>query len=358
MPFHLFSTDEEADIFQLMMQVALAALLLIIYNFSDQILSIRERRRARNREGAVRSLQQKELVLARWKHAKDAAIKHAGKLHANLSRRFSHREHPDDFEILHNLDIQEDNFPISTDNAGNSSDSQQSSMGLDNSKHPASLHTAEDGPQNQGRLGLEIEGKKSKEKVLKEKEIRTDSQIFKYAYAQIEKEKSQERQFQNLTFSGVVSVATGDEIKKRPLIEVGFKDLTLTLKGKKRCLLKCLTGKIMPGRITAVMGPSGAGKTTFMTALAGKATGCTRSGLVLINGKPEPIYSYKKIVGFVPQDDIVHGNLTVEENLRFSAWCRYVFPQRLQVQCHGAITLLLLKYTNLFQFVIVDACFN
>ncbi|PHU03914.1 ABC transporter G family member 28 [Capsicum chinense] len=70
------------------------------------------------------------------------------------------------------------------------------------------------------------------------------------------------------------------------------------------------------------MGPSGAGKTTFLSALTGKAAGCTVTGVILINGKPEPVQSYKKITGFVPQDDIVHGNLTVEENLWFSAWCR------------------------------------
>ncbi|XP_021744131.1 ABC transporter G family member 24-like [Chenopodium quinoa] len=315
------SKEQNIHTYGIMLIIALVALLLIIYNFSDQILSIRERRRARNREGAARSVQQKELVRARWKVAKDAATKHAGKLQANLSRRFSNRNHPENFEILHDLDVQEDSFPLPTNNAGNSS-ALQLSTGLEGPINRSGLHIPEGGPHNPARLGLEIKGKNSKEKILKEKEIRTDSQIFKYAYAQIEKEKSQERQYENITFSGVVSLATGDEQKKRPLIEVGFKDLTLTLKGKQRCLLKCLTGKIMPGRITAVMGPSGAGKTTLMSALAGKETGCKKSGLVLINGKPESIHSYKKIVGFVPQDDIVHGNLTVEENLRFSAWCR------------------------------------
>ncbi|KAM0013427.1 putative ABC-type sulfate transporter [Helianthus debilis subsp. tardiflorus] len=72
------------------------------------------------------------------------------------------------------------------------------------------------------------------------------------------------------------------------------------------------------------MGPSGAGKTTFLSALAGKSHGCKITGSILINGKPDSIHSYKKIIGFVPQDDIVHGNLTVEENLWFSAKCRYV----------------------------------
>lgn len=71
------------------------------------------------------------------------------------------------------------------------------------------------------------------------------------------------------------------------------------------------------------MGPSGAGKTTFLNAVAGKVVaGCKVSGSVLVNGKVGNIRSYKKIIGFVPQDDIVHGDLTVEENLWFSARCR------------------------------------
>lgn len=119
-------------------------------------------------------------------------------------------------------------------------------------------------------------------------------------------------------------MASEDEVRIRHMIEIAFKDLTLTLNGKNKHILRCVSGKIRPGRVSAVMGPSGAGKTTFLSALAGKARGCTMSGSILINGKPESIHSYKKITGFVPQDDIVHGNLTVEENLRFSARCRYL----------------------------------
>ncbi|KAF3632845.1 hypothetical protein FXO38_25905 [Capsicum annuum] len=147
--------------------------------------------------------------------------------------------------------------------------------------------------------------------------------FFKYAYGQIEKEKALQEQNKDLTFSGVISMASAIEIRTRPPIEVCFKDLTLTLKGKTKHLLRCVSGKLSPGRVSAVMGPSGAGKTTFLSALTGKAAGCTVIGVILINGKPEPVQSYKKIIGFVPQDDIVHENLTVEENLWFSARCRY-----------------------------------
>jgi ABC-type multidrug transport system ATPase subunit len=43
---------------------------------------------------------------------------------------------------------------------------------------------------------------------------------------------------------------------------------------------------------------------------------------VLINGKKDKILKHRKRVGFVPQDDIVHDDLTVEENLHYSAQLR------------------------------------
>ncbi|CAA2958584.1 white-brown complex homolog 30, partial [Olea europaea subsp. europaea] len=105
-------------------------------------------------------------------------------------------------------------------------------------------------------------------------------------------------------------MATDTDNRIRPTIKVDFEDLTITLKKKHKHLMRSVTGKFLPGRISAVMGPSGAGKTTFLSAVASKSTGCTMSGSILVNGKPDSIHCYKKITGFVPQDDIVHGNLT------------------------------------------------
>ncbi|KAE8679383.1 ABC transporter G family member 28 [Hibiscus syriacus] len=142
-------------------------------------------------------------------------------------------------------------------------------------------------------------------------------------------EKAQQNK--NLTFSGIISMATDNNIRTRPMIEIQFKDLTLTLKKNHKHLLRCVTGKLSPGRVSAVMGPSGTGKTTFLSALTGKtAAGCAVTGLNLVNGKNEPIQAYRKIIGYVPQDDLVHGNLTVEKNLRFSARCRVIESLGLQ----------------------------
>ncbi|KAI3473977.1 hypothetical protein Pfo_028765 [Paulownia fortunei] len=157
------------------------------------------------------------------------------------------------------------------------------------------LQSFEDNPDSHKGFDMAIGDKNIKKQMPKAKQLHTKSQIFKYAYGQLEKEKAMEQKQQNLTFSGVISMATDTDMKTRPTIEVAFKDLTITLKKQKQ---------------------------TSDEAFAGKIRGCIISGSILINGRPDSIHCYKKIVGFVPQDDIVHGNLTVEENLRFSARCR------------------------------------
>jgi ABC-type multidrug transport system fused ATPase/permease subunit len=146
------------------------------------------------------------------------------------------------------------------------------------------------------------------------------SQMFAYAYGQIEKERA-------FGFKDADQEGQPGEVllrKKRFEIELAFEELSMVLKGSGKKILCNVTGKLSPGRITAIMGPSGAGKTTFLNGLAGKSTNTRTTGQVLINGKPGSVYSYKRIIGFVPQDDIVHGSLTVEENLWFSASYRYI----------------------------------
>ena len=63
-----------------------------------------------------------------------------------------------------------------------------------------------------------------------------------------------------------------------------------------------VTGTIMHGRVTAVMGPSGAGKTTFLSTLSGKVSIGSVLGSVYLNGQQDDISKYKKVMGFVPQE--------------------------------------------------------
>ncbi len=87
-------------------------------------------------------------------------------------------------------------------------------------------------------------------------------------------------------------------------------------------LLNPVSLTVFPSELIAVMGPAGAGKTTLLRAL----NGYTRpaQGNVLFNGAD--LYQYydrfRLQLGYVPQDDIIHALLTVEEALYFTAKLR------------------------------------
>ncbi|XP_073009295.1 ABC transporter G family member 28-like [Typha latifolia] len=302
------STKQNITLFGALLMVAFILLLLVIYNLSDQLLTYREKRKSKSREAAAKMAKDSVVACERWNTAKAITMKHVNDVQTQISWTFFKRKFIKQQESLkdvgHSLNLSE----LSTSN--NEEPSYADEL----------THSIEEGGQTDEDFNLDIGGKRLKKDVVKGKHRHTRTQIFMYAYGQIEMEKALQQEEKNLTFSGVISSATENKARIRPILEVAFKDLTLTLGTKK--LLRSITGKLMPGRIAAVMGPSGAGKTTFLNALSGKANGCKMTGLVLVNGKVEPIRSYKKIIGFVPQDDIVHGNLTVEENLWFSANCR------------------------------------
>ncbi|KAL0298767.1 UNVERIFIED_CONTAM: ABC transporter G family member 28 [Sesamum radiatum] len=147
-------------------------------------------------------------------------------------------------------------------------------------------------------------------------------QIFRYAYSQLEKEKAEQQQNRDLSFSAAVSMAINSETRSRPTIEIAFRDLMVTLKQKKKTSFKvCHWGNQARSNYCS-HGSIRGRKNNSAFSTGWKKVGCSIAGLILINGKVESIRSYKKIVGFVPQDDVVHGNLTVEENIWFSANCR------------------------------------
>ncbi|KAJ3210108.1 hypothetical protein HDU67_005649, partial [Dinochytrium kinnereticum] len=102
-----------------------------------------------------------------------------------------------------------------------------------------------------------------------------------------------------------------------------FDGLSLRLPNGKT-ILKGVTGEIRAGRMTAIMGPSGAGKTTFMNVLMGKLN--RTGGQLEINGSVSEIHKFKKIIGYVPQEDTMLRELTCKEVVMHSARCR--LPRR------------------------------
>mmetsp|Transcript_38160 Transcript_38160/g.81116 ORF Transcript_38160/g.81116 Transcript_38160/m.81116 type:complete len:806 (+) Transcript_38160:62-2479(+) len=129
---------------------------------------------------------------------------------------------------------------------------------------------------------------------------------------------------------------------KETRVSIAFEDLNLEIPSG-ALVLQGVTGAFTGGRMCAIMGPSGAGKTTFMNVLCGKATYGQMAGTIRINGKEADISSIKSVLGFVPQDDIVHQSLTVREQITFSAKLRNqvgMSPKRVELITDDVINVM------------------
>lgn len=87
-------------------------------------------------------------------------------------------------------------------------------------------------------------------------------------------------------------------------------------------ILDGITGSVKNGQVMAIMGASGAGKSTFLDILARKQKRGTVSGEILVNGRSVAHEEYKKIMGFVDQEDTLMSTLTVYETVLYSALLR------------------------------------
>jgi len=87
-------------------------------------------------------------------------------------------------------------------------------------------------------------------------------------------------------------------------------------------LLEDVSFTFLPQEMIALMGGSGAGKTTLLKALCGYTR--PASGQILYNG--QDLYAnyaqFRHLIGYVPQDDIMHPELTVREALLFTVMLR------------------------------------
>lgn len=97
--------------------------------------------------------------------------------------------------------------------------------------------------------------------------------------------------------------------------------VTWTIEGNKT-LLENISIAARPGTLTAIIGPSGAGKSTFARLVAGYTHPTT--GQVSFEGHDvhAEYASLRSRIGMVPQDDVVHGQLTVRQALMYAAELR------------------------------------
>ncbi|GMF57635.1 unnamed protein product [Phytophthora fragariaefolia] len=87
-------------------------------------------------------------------------------------------------------------------------------------------------------------------------------------------------------------------------------------------LLKDISGFALPGSITALMGSSGAGKTTLMDVIAGRKTGGKIRGKILLNGYEANDLAIRRSTGYCEQMDVHAEASTFREALTFSAFLR------------------------------------
>ncbi|CAF0913579.1 unnamed protein product [Rotaria sordida] len=89
------------------------------------------------------------------------------------------------------------------------------------------------------------------------------------------------------------------------------------IKKKHKQILYDINGIFKPG-MNAILGPTGSGKSSLLDILADRKARYGLDGQVLMNGQIQT-KDFKYRVGYVVQEDILSGTLTVRENLRFSA---------------------------------------
>ncbi|KAF0708649.1 Aste57867_6273 [Aphanomyces stellatus] len=118
-------------------------------------------------------------------------------------------------------------------------------------------------------------------------------------------------------------------------------------------LLKGVSGVALPGTVTALMGSSGAGKTTLMDVIAGRKTGGKIVGDILLNGYPATDLAIRRCTGYCEQMDIHCESATFREALTFSAMLRQSsdVPTAQKLE-HVEDCIRLLEMNNIADFII------
>ncbi|KNE55746.1 hypothetical protein AMAG_01623 [Allomyces macrogynus ATCC 38327] len=95
-----------------------------------------------------------------------------------------------------------------------------------------------------------------------------------------------------------------------------------TPEGGEQEILHGVHGLVRPGQVLAIMGGSGAGKSTCLDILARRTKTGVIKGELLVNGRVLDRHEFRTMVGFVDQEDMLMPTLTVEETILYSALLR------------------------------------
>jgi len=135
------------------------------------------------------------------------------------------------------------------------------------------------------------------------------------------------------SFAGSNASAAGDAISFERM-DLSWSDIKYTVQvpnendagqvhgTKDRVLLDGVSGFARAGQLTALMGSSGAGKTTLMDVLATRKTSGHVEGSILVNGHAVSKVTFARLNGYCEQGDVHLGTETVRDAVEFSAKLR------------------------------------
>lgn len=117
-------------------------------------------------------------------------------------------------------------------------------------------------------------------------------------------------------------------------------------------ILSDITGSFRPGVLTALMGVSGAGKTTLMDVLAGRKTVGVITGDIKVNGHKKNQAHFATIAGYVEQSDIHMPRTTVREAVQISGLLRLHNTDKDQVEVFVDEVMALVELTPLANSIV------
>ena len=120
--------------------------------------------------------------------------------------------------------------------------------------------------------------------------------------------------FQPIYYSDVIDTFNKNEHKAR--ISLTGRDINFRFKNSENGMHN-FSFNLESGQLVAIMGGSGVGKSTLLSLLNGNLI--PQQGTICINGHPIQEEESKQLIGFVPQDDLLIEELTVFQNLWYTA---------------------------------------
>ncbi|KAE9287136.1 ABC transporter G family member 36 [Phytophthora fragariae] len=147
-----------------------------------------------------------------------------------------------------------------------------------------------------------------------------------YALAMTPKSKHKEDSNSDTSHDEVM-VAVPRRAKNFTPVSIAFTDLWYSVPDPRNPketldLLKGISGYATPGTLTALMGSTGAGKTTLMDVIAGRKTEGTIQGKIYLNGYEANDLAIRRATGYCEQMDVHSEAATMREALTFSAFLR------------------------------------